>query len=674
MKTAKKIVGLMMLAMLLILAQIMPAMAEEGSTEGETKSVRIAYDYTDKNGNSKTEYETVEVSTEMTGKEFCEKYKNKTFDDAPDITGWFSYESEAESPVNSYVWFYATGQATYAITIEYVYMDTNGVTVNKYVNYTAKGGATWSEFIKEHETDIHEMDKLAATTEWDFSYWSDDFTIDRSSYFATIYAVYSNEYRINYGYEVRGVYDDYFRTGVMWLPDECEEGSAKACDLVEEQLRATMSSYKDYALESCVWNNEQSRYEIILCPDPTKTFSLNIECTYKDLQGLTKEVTVTYEIPQGTTIGQFKEKYGYPTFDDAAEMSGWKNLSYYWNNSDYDGKVITNDDLKIYLSGIYEDAHYDGYTVYIMENEGDEENLGWSEEGLLFYEGGNHPAVFIAPNDYEIGSDEIYDLVEANFKAKYPEYANYTCYKEEYVEWNAVMAKTHYRMYFVLEKDDEATPTPTTTPAVKPVTKGFSIENITYSNYKDGGVGTYLSAYNENPSATTLTTNLKAINAGVDTSILSGNVSVSEFFEVNNDNGSDKAATVALNFKNIVDSSKGKVSAVYAYHYCKTHTRVELVTGTDLNTKDGTASFSFDALSPVALVVVYSKTESTTPATEPATTPSTTPATTSATTTETTAVSATSPNTGANDITTLLMAVAVVSLGAAVVIGKKKFS
>jgi LPXTG-motif cell wall-anchored protein len=229
-------------------------------------------------------------------------------------------------------------------------------------------------------------------------------------------------------------------------------------------------------------------------------------------------------------------------------------------------------------------------------------------------------------------------------------------------------------MYFVLEKDDEATPTPTTTPAVKPVTKGFSIENITYSNYKDGGVGTYLSAYNENPSATTLTTNLKAINAGVDTSILSGNVSVSEFFEVNNDNGSDKAATVALNFKNIVDSSKGKVSAVYAYHYCKTHTRVELVTGTDLNTKDGTASFSFDALSPVALVVVYSKTESTTPATEPATTPSTTPATTSATTTETTAVSATSPNTGANDITTLLMAVAVVSLGAAVVIGKKKFS
>jgi hypothetical protein len=650
MKTTKKIVGLMMLAMLLILAQIMPAMAEEGSTEGETKSVTIVYAYMDKNGNSKTVDEIVKVPAGTTGRQFFEMYKNKTFDDAAGMTGWIDYYSEDESPVNSYVWFYATGQATYTLTIDYIYKDTNGVTVNQYVDYTAKDGITLTEFVEEHETDIHKMDDLAGTTEWDFSYLLNDYRIDQEALSYSIYAVYPNKYRISYAYMVRGV-NDYFYTREMWLPDEYENGSEEAYPLVEANLRTNLSSYKDYALESCVWNDAQSRYEIILCPDPNITISTDITFTYLSQDGTTKRVTRTLEIPQGMTVDQYLEENGYPIFDDAVETSNWDYNSY----------------------AMYDGYHYDGYTVYIMENEGDEENLGWSEEGLLFYEGGNHPAVFIVPNDYEIGSDEIYDLVEANFKAKYPEYANYTCYKKEYVEWNASKAKTHYRMYFVLEKDDEATPTPT--PAVKPVTKGFSIENITYSDYKEAG--TYLSAYNENPSATTLATNLKAISSSVDTSILTGNVSVSEFFEVNNDNGSDKAATVALNFKNIVDSSKGKVSAVYAYHYCKTHTRVELVTGTNLNTTDGTASFSFDALSPVALVVTYSKTESTTPATEPATepatTPSTTPATTPATTTETTAVSATSPNTGANDITALLMVVAVVSLGAAAVVGKKKF-
>jgi LPXTG-motif cell wall-anchored protein len=207
------------------------------------------------------------------------------------------------------------------------------------------------------------------------------------------------------------------------------------------------------------------------------------------------------------------------------------------------------------------------------------------------------------------------------------------------------------------------------TVAAKSATEGFSTGSITYSKYDEAGA--YLSTYNENPSATTLADNLKAISSGVDTSILSGNVSVSQFFELNNDNGSHDAATVALNYSGVVDSSKGDVSAVYAYHYCDTHTRVELVTGTNLNTTDGTASFSFDALSPVALVVVYGKTEATTPAPEPAATNETTAATTTENT-ESTTESSTAPNTGANDTTALLMVVAVVALGAAVVVGKKK--
>jgi hypothetical protein len=420
----------------------------------------------------------------------------------------------------------------------------------------------------------------------------------------------------------------------MWLPDEYENGSEDVYPLVEANLRTNLSSYKDYDLESCVWNAERSRYEIILRPDPNKTISTDLTFHYLSQDGTTKQVTRTLEIPQGMTVSQYLEENGYPTFDDAVETSNWDYNSY----------------------AMYDGYHYDGYTVFIMQNKDDEEDI--------FYEGGKHPRVFLVPDNYEIGSDEIFDLVEKNFKADHPEYADYTCYKEEYEDWGAAKAETHYRMWFVLEDDS------TTTPAVKPVTKGFSIANITYSDYKEAG--TYLSAYNENPSAATLATNLKAISSSVDTSILTGNVSVSQFFELNNGNSHD-AATVALNYSGVVDSSKGNVSAVYAYHYCDTHKQVELVAGTNLNTKDGTASFSFDALSPVALVVVYSKTESTTPATEPATTPSTTPATTSATTTETTAVSATSPNTGANDITALLMVVAVVSLGAAAVVGKKKF-